>query len=138
MFSLNLIIAGILTAIGVMLIFAKFKRTWLYRMLGYDYIVDIIFTFGFMIFMAGTYSGAMVAIINGICISIVLWVTKNIIGYQKLELIDNYEEPVDIFNYNWVYYSGTWTMESAGTFVRKGIAKLSVHIYNFIKGWVKR
>ena len=132
MFSLNLIIAGMLSAIGIMLIFAKFKRAWLYRMLGYDYIVDVLFTFGFMVFMADTYSGAMVAIINGICISLVLWVTKNIIGYEKLVRY------IAIDELEWKYFPGTWTMESAGTFVRKSIIKLSVHTYHFIKGWIKR
>ena len=130
MFSVNLIIAGMLSAIGIVLIAAKFSRQWLLRLLGYDYIFDVVITLGFMAFMAGTYSGAMVAIINGICISVVLWVTKNIIGYEKLVFEKD--------NIHWDYFPGTWTMTKAGMHARKLFMIVLKSIYEFMKGWRKK
>ena len=94
----NLFISGILSAIGFILIAIKLNRKWLCRALGYDIFIDITATMGFMWFMVGTFSGAMVAIISGICISIVLWITKKFIGYEKLEYINSSLE--------WIKYPG--------------------------------
>jgi len=125
MLSMSLVVAGLLSALGIVLITIKFSRKLLYAILGYDYLFDIALTTGFMAFMAGTYSGAMVAIISGICVSIILWITKNILGYSKYK------------NKEWVYYPGTWSMEYAGKQSRTLLDNLAVYILAFIKGWKK-
>lgn len=82
----TIMFAGALSAIGFILIAIKMGRTWLRRLLGYDIYFDVIITIGFMFFMAGTYAGAMVAIISGIIISISLWITKFFIGSETLRI----------------------------------------------------
>jgi len=85
---ITVLIMGILSAIGFILILVKFGSTWVRRMLGYDVYFDIIITLGFMYFMGNTYSGALVAILSGIFISIVLFITKLFTGYERLKLIE--------------------------------------------------
>jgi len=84
--STGMLIVGGLSAIGFIILLAKMNRIWLRRLLGYDLYVDIIVTLGFMYFMAGTYSGAIAAVISGIIFSLILWVIKLTVGAEKLTI----------------------------------------------------
>lgn len=80
-----MITSGILTAVGVVAIAAKFSPTFLKRMLGYEEYVDIVVTGGLTLIFAatGTYSGIMTAVITGLCISAVLFVTGRLYGKER-------------------------------------------------------
>lgn len=119
MIPLALITAGLLSALGFMLIALKINRKLLLRILGYDWIIDIGVTGLFMWFMAGTFSGSLVAIINGICISLVLWLGKNIMGY---EVIDFSSRP-----YKWKAYPSTWTFYNVFKYLFKFIYSVIIH-----------
>lgn len=123
----GLIIAGFLSALGFVLVTAKFSKRILRIMLGYDYIVDTFITIGFMIFMSGTYSGMMMSIISGICISIVLWITKHIMGYEKLVREDG--------DFVWTRFPGTWTMERVGKYAHGLFISFLFAIGEFVRGW---
>ena len=76
---LEVLVLGGLSALGFIIIILKMKRSWLRELLKYDIAFDIMITIGFMIFMAGTFTGAMVAVLSGIFISIILLITKWIV-----------------------------------------------------------
>lgn len=124
----GLIIAGILSAIGFVLIMSKFSKKVLHRILGYDWMFDLFITLTFMAFMAGTFSGAMTGIISGICMSIVLWITKHIIGYEKLVKADD-------DNLTWKFFPGTWTMERIGKAAHSLLIQILYGIGEFVRGW---
>lgn len=84
----GIFIAGILTAISIVIIALKFNRKWLRRFLGYDILFDLLITIGFMVFLAGTFAGALVAIISGMFVSIMFIVIKRFIGYERLSFKD--------------------------------------------------
>jgi len=119
MIPLALITAGLLSAMGFMLIALKINRTLLLRILGYDWVIDIAVTGAFMWFMAGTFSGSMVAIINGICMSLVLWIGKNMMGYQT---IDFSSRP-----YKWKSYPSTWTFTNVFKYMFKFMYSVIFH-----------
>jgi hypothetical protein len=104
-----MLISGVLTAIGFVVIAAKFSKTFLKKILGYDWLVDIIATFGMFAFFSGTITGAMTAIYTGLSISLILCITKNTYGYSKLAKIDG--------NYKWIDFEGEWTLGYAGKFI---------------------
>lgn len=123
----GLIIAGLLSAFGFVLMMAKFSKRVLRIILGYDWAFDAFITITFMIFMSGTYSGAMMSIISGICISIVLWITKNVIGYEKLIRKEK--------DFVWHRFPGTWTMERVGKFAHSLFVSFIISIGEFVRGW---
>ena len=81
-----MIFSGILTAVGVVVVAAKFSRRFLKRLLGFEALVDGVVTVGLAMIFAttGTYSGIMTGVVTGLCISGVLWVTGKIIGKEVL------------------------------------------------------
>ena len=96
---------GILTAVGLVAIVAKFSPSLLKKMLGYDWLIDALVTIGIPIFMGGTYSGIMTAVITGLCVSFILFVAKNTYGYSKVETV----EDQGFMSAHWVEKSGKWT-----------------------------
>ncbi len=95
-----MIFSGILTAVGFVFIAAKFSKTFLLKCLGKDWLLDLCFTLGLMIWFGstGTISGIVISAITGLCFSLVLYVAKNTMGY-----IDKDQ-----------YYPPKWTPEFLG------------------------
>jgi hypothetical protein len=56
----------------------------IYKVLGYHWMFDIAFTVVLAMFFAGTYSGVLVAIASGLMLSILLVITKWLIGYKRV------------------------------------------------------
>ena len=79
-----MILAGVLTAVGVFILLLKLPVAVRSRLLGFDYVLDLSVTVILMVALAGTYSGMMAAIVGGINFSISLWIAKKILGYKKL------------------------------------------------------
>ncbi|RLA61776.1 MAG: hypothetical protein DRQ78_08475 [Epsilonproteobacteria bacterium] len=123
-----MIMMGMLTAVGLVAITAKFSKSFLQKILGYDWLVDTIVTLGLPILLAGTYSGAMSMVITGLCVSVILWISKNIIGYQKYGTIDGVRK--------WHTFEGTWTIKYiAKKFSNTVRADMTDAISDFKEGW---
>jgi len=123
-----MILIGLLTAVGLVAIAAKFSKSFLQKVLGYDWLVDSVVTLGLPILFMGTYSGMAAAVITGLCISLVLWVAKNIIGYQKYGTIEGVRK--------WHKFEGTWTVKSvANKFSNAVHSDVSGVVRDFKDGW---
>ena len=96
-----MLFSGILTAFGLVAITAKFSRSFLEKVLGYDWIFDIVITLGLPLIFYGTYSGMMTAVVTGLSISLMLWISKNLLGYQKLSRNGK--------KFIWTRSNGIWT-----------------------------
>lgn len=48
---------------------------WRMELLEYHWLVDAVFTVCMMVFLAGTFSGAMTATMGGIMLTVMLWVS---------------------------------------------------------------
>lgn len=68
------------TALAVYIIMLKINVR---RFAGHDWIVDVVFSVLVALFFAGTFSGAVVGITSGFCMSILMRVTRWTIGYEK-------------------------------------------------------
>lgn len=77
-----MLFAGILTAMGVVILLLKLKKLWLRRLLGYDILLDLSVTALMAMIFMGTYSGMMAAIVGGIVFSLSVHVIKMIIGSE--------------------------------------------------------
>lgn len=78
---------GIITAAGVIFIVMKLELTTLRRILAFDIYVDIAVTLALIWLLRNTISGLQMAILSGVILSLVLLVTKYLIGYEKRENI---------------------------------------------------
>jgi len=76
--------AGIITAIGIIFVVMKLNSITLRRLLAYDFIIDVVVTAGLIVLLKGTNSGLQTAMLSGAILSIILFVTKAIIGYEKM------------------------------------------------------
>lgn len=77
----TLIITGILTALGFWIILLKLN---IRKVLNFEIGIDVMFTVGMVMFLAGTFSGIMTGVIAGITLSILLYLSKKIWGVQRL------------------------------------------------------
>lgn len=93
-----MIATGMLTAICFIVIAAKLGPKILKRILGFEIYVDIGSHAFFVWLGLGTFSGVMTGIISALCISAVLRIAKNILGYTKME------------DGEWVDYEGKWSV----------------------------
>lgn len=78
--------AGIIVLIATIVVMMKLPTWLLRRLLWAEVIIDILATLSFISIFAGTYSGLMAAVVAGLAFSLVLAVTKKIVGYEKLTL----------------------------------------------------
>lgn len=124
-----MLFSGILTAVGIVAISAKFSKGFLQKVLGYEWAVDAVITLGLPLLFLGTYSGMMTAIVTGLCISLVLFCTGNIIGRQKIKKINGKRQ--------WVLEKGTWTPEYFGNKARTLFNGYGDFVSSFKKGWDK-
>ena len=76
----EMIMIGIASALGILILLAKMD---LWKLLGFDVLLDILATATLMIMYAGTLGGMVAAMIGGLFISIALLVIKKLFGYLK-------------------------------------------------------
>jgi hypothetical protein len=114
-------IGGFLTAVGFVAIAAKVSPTFLKRVLGYDWIVDLVATVGILAFLggSGTISGMMIGVTTGLAISAVLFFAKKFWKYSKLEKGTDGKR-------HWVEYDGTWTLPFLITAARRKAAASTI------------
>ena len=74
------LLAGFISACAILFLLAKLGMK---RVLNYDIIVDIVSTLALIFMFAGTFAGMMAGVIGGAIISIVLFILKKTIGYEK-------------------------------------------------------
>ena len=74
------LLAGFISACAILFLLAKIGMK---RVLNYDIIVDVVSTLALIFMFAGTFAGMMAAILGGAIISIVLFILKKTIGYEK-------------------------------------------------------
>ncbi len=74
------LLAGFISACAILFLLAKFN---IRRVIYYDKWVDILSTLALIFMFAGTFAGMMAGVIGGAVISIVLFVLKKTIGYEK-------------------------------------------------------
>lgn len=96
--------SGLILFIGILVVMGKTPKSLLKKILGYDYIVDIIVSVGVGVAMYGTYSGMMAAAVAGIAISAAMFLAKRIVGFQRYERGEG-----------WVEYVPRWRNQSHGT-----------------------
>ena len=74
------LIAGIASAIAILFMLAKLN---IKKVLCFDILVDIGASIALIVMFAGTFAGMKAAILGGAIISIVLFILKKTIGYEK-------------------------------------------------------
>ena len=122
-----MLFSGILTAVGIVAIMAKASKSFLQKVLGYEIAIDTVVTLGLPLLFFGTYSGLMTAIVTGLCVSLVLWVTGNIIGRQTYTKVDGKRQ--------WVLKEGAWSPQYMGNKARNFFNGYGNVIRNFTNGW---
>lgn len=78
---MSIIYAGVIASVAM--IFLLFKLD-IRKALGYDALVDILFTGLLAWMLAGTFSGMMAALLGGAILSVFLFITKKFLGYKVL------------------------------------------------------
>ena len=78
---MEMLLAGVISATAMIFLLLKLD---LKKVCGYDFFIDIGFTFLLAYMFSGTYSGMMAAIIGGAILSVFLFFMKKVNGYSKL------------------------------------------------------
>jgi hypothetical protein len=86
----EMIMIGIASALGILILLAKMD---LWKLLGFDILLDILATCTLMIMYAGTLGGMVAAMVGGLFISIALLVLKKLFGYLKPHITWNSYKP---------------------------------------------
>jgi hypothetical protein len=99
------IFAACLTTAGLLFLAMKGGMSFVKKLLGYDWIVDIVVTIGvtWLFGMSGTVSGLMAGIVTGLILSIILLAAKHTLGYSKLVPCGK------IGRRQWQNFDGAWT-----------------------------
>lgn len=84
-----LLTPSFITVLCFVILLMKLRRNTLKKLLGFDIYLDVMATFAMMYLFAGTYSGMMVAMFGGFLFSVSLIGLKKIIGYMKLEYVND-------------------------------------------------
>lgn len=84
-------LAGFITFLGLLFLLSKIDRQAVKRALGYDLYIDILLTSFVAWLLAGTYSGMIAAMLAGLAFSVVLYILKQFIGYERLERVRCHE-----------------------------------------------
>ncbi|MBN86686.1 MAG: hypothetical protein CL885_04110 [Dehalococcoidia bacterium] len=85
-----MILAGILSALGLLFLIFKFG---IRRVIAYDIPIDIAVTGLLMYLFAGTYSGMMAAMVGGLIVSVSLFILKKTMRREELKVIKTDEFP---------------------------------------------
>lgn len=94
-------LVGIIAALAML--FLLFKMN-IRRLLAYDVIIDIATTAGLAVLFQGTYSGMIAAAVGGVVISIVLFLMKKTMGYERLHMGWHRFWPT----FNWQFVPPKW------------------------------
>jgi len=129
-----IIVASMFTAFEFLSIIGKMSTSLLKKVLGYEYVVDIIMSFGMMLYfgLTGSVTGIIVSAVSGFIFSVALYAAKHIIGYKKLERV-----PGTWFKFRWVEYPATWNSQKAGGFISRMIGSIGRFVTNFFGGFKK-
>ena len=92
-----MIIAGLLSALGLLFLIFKFG---IRRIITYDIPIDIVVTGFLMYAFAGTYSGMLAAMIGGLIVSVTLFVMKRTINREELTIVKTEQFPYR--SYQWI------------------------------------
>lgn len=79
--------------ITVLAVYALFLKIDIFKIVGYEIQVDILFTIFLAWFMMNTFNGILTATLSGLLLSIILRFTRWYFGYKKYE------------HGQWVYYA---------------------------------
>jgi hypothetical protein len=82
---MEMLIAGTVSALGMIFLILKLD---LQKVCGYDFFIDVGFTFLLAWMFSGTYSGMMAAIIGGVIVSVFLFTVKKVNGYKRLKIVN--------------------------------------------------
>lgn len=129
-----IIVASMFTAFEFLSVIGKMSTALLKKVLGYEYVVDIIMSFGMMLYfgLTGSITGIIVSAVSGFIFSVALYAAKHIIGYMKLERV-----PGTWFKFRWVEYPATWNSQKAGGFISRMISSIGRFVTNFFGGFKK-
>lgn len=84
------------SAFMTLAVYITFWKLDIYKILGFDVAVDVLFSISLAIFMQGTYGGSMTAIVSGLMLGLILRTTRWLIGYKSLKR--------NGFRYYWTYH----------------------------------
>jgi len=85
-----MIIAGVLSALGLLVLIFKFGMR---RIITYDIPIDITVTALLIYLFAGTYSGMIAAMVGGLIVSVTLFVMKRNMRREELKLVKTQDFP---------------------------------------------
>lgn len=127
-----IVIASLFTAFEFLSIIGKMSPKLLKKVLGYEYLIDIIMSFGLMLYfgLTGSITGIIVSAVSGFIFSASLYATKHIIGYSKLHRVKG-----TWFKFEWVDYPATWSSKKAGGFFSNLFRSIGDFITNFFSGF---
>ena len=122
---------GFLSAIGFVTTMAKISPDFLKKVLGYDWVVDIVLGFAiiFGFGMSGTISGMMIGVIADLAVSLVLWVARKTWKYQL------YQKDPETGKRSWVEYDGDWTIQSTVKTIKSGKGYFSGLVNKWRDAW---
>lgn len=125
----GILFSGVLTAVGFLLILGKCSSKLLKRFLGYDWLIDIIGDIGIAVYfgMTGTISGLLIGAVTGICFSVILWMAKNIVGYQTYEKVNGKRQ--------WVEHEPKWDSEYFGNLAARSLASAKSSVNSVFAGF---
>lgn len=97
-----MIFTGLLSAVSILVIFAKLNPSLLKKMLGYEVHMDVLSHVFFVGLgaLSATFSGLVTGLISALMVSAVLRLAKNFFGYSKRE------------NGQWTEHGPVWTVKS--------------------------
>lgn len=78
-----IILAGVVTALAFIFLLLKCP---IRRLLAFDFAIDVGVTALMMVMFAGTFAGMFAAVTGGAIVSVFLYATKQLIGYEKPHL----------------------------------------------------
>lgn len=125
-------ISAVFTAFSFLVILGKMSTSLLKKVLGYEYLLDLVMSFGMMIYfgLTGSIIGMIVAAITGFIFSVALYSAKHIVGYQKLERVNR-----SWFKWHWVEYDADWNAKSAGGFFSRFVKSIGNFVSKFFSGF---
>lgn len=91
------LIFSVASALAMLLLLLKLN---LRRVLGYDVAVDIVVSMFLIYTFKGTVTGMAAAMLAGCTISLVLYITKQVVGYERLQWHNR--------RFHWASYRGAW------------------------------
>ena len=100
-----IVVASLFTAFEFLSVIGKMSKSLLKKVLGYEYLIDIIMSFGLMLYfgLVGSVTGMIVSAVSGFIFSIALYSAKHIVGYSKLHRVQG-----TWFKFQWVDYPADW------------------------------